>query len=168
VVTNAIQTSAAINPGNSGGALVDESGQLIGINSSIATLGSGISGGQSGNIGIGFAIPVNEVRSIADQLITTGKAEHAYLGVAGQDTTVQLGSARRSASEIRVLADTPAAKAGLKSGDAVISIDGDSVDSWLSLVAQVHERAPGDKATVTVVRDGERKDVSVTFGTSNK
>ncbi|WP_420853239.1 S1C family serine protease [Segeticoccus rhizosphaerae] len=168
VVTNAIQTSAAINPGNSGGALVDESGQLIGINSSIATLGSGIGGGQSGNIGIGFAIPVNEVRSIADQLITNGKAEHAYLGVAGQDTTVQLGSARRSASEIRVLADTPAAKAGLKTGDAVISIDGDSVDSWLSLVAQVHERAPGDKATVTVVRDGERKDVSVTFGTSNK
>jgi putative serine protease PepD len=77
---------------------------------------------------------------------------------------VQVGSAMRSASEIRVLADTPAAKAGLKTGDDVIAIDGDSIDSWLSLVAQVHERAPGDKATVTVVRDGQRQDISVTFG----
>ena len=79
VVTNAIQTSAAINPGNSGGALVNASGQLVGINSSIASLGS--SGGSSGNIGIGFAIPVKEAASIAEQLIADGTAEHAYLGV---------------------------------------------------------------------------------------
>ena len=88
VVTNAIQTSAAINPGNSGGALVNASGQLVGINSSIASVGSSGSGSQSGNIGIGFAIPVNEVTSIADQLIAGGKAEHAYLGVSTQDETV--------------------------------------------------------------------------------
>ena len=84
VVTNAIQTSAAINPGNSGGALVDAGGRLVGINSSIASLGSS-SGGQSGNIGIGFAIPVNEATSIAKQLIASGTATHAFLGVTPQD-----------------------------------------------------------------------------------
>ena len=82
-MTNAIQTSAAINPGNSGGALVDASGRLVGINSSIASLGS--SGGQAGSIGIGFAIPATEVQSIAKQLIDTGTAQHAYLGVTPQD-----------------------------------------------------------------------------------
>ena len=82
-MTNAIQTSAAINPGNSGGALVNATGQLVGINSSIASLGSS-SSGQSGNIGIGFAIPVNEARSIATQLIDSGTATHAYLGVTPQ------------------------------------------------------------------------------------
>src|SRR5450759_5805738 len=85
VVTNAIQTSAAINPGNSGGALVNASGQLIGINSAIASLGSSGGSSQSGNIGIGFAIPVNEVRSIASQLITSGKATHPYVGVSSKD-----------------------------------------------------------------------------------
>ena len=96
VVTNAIQTSAAINPGNSGGALVNASGQLIGINSAIASLGSS-SGGQSGSIGIGFAIPVNEATSIAKQLIDSGTAAHAYLGVTPQDGTRQrrLGHPRR-------------------------------------------------------------------------
>ncbi len=166
VITNAIQTSAAINPGNSGGALVNASGQLVGINSSIATLGSSLQGGQSGNIGIGFAIPVSEVRSISDQLITNGTVEHAFLGVQGQDTTVQVGSAKRAAADIKVLADTPAEKAGLQTGDAVIKINGDSIDSWLSLVAQVHERTPGDKITVTVVRDGQQKDIDVTLGTN--
>src|SRR6478672_8357465 len=86
VVTNAIQTSAAINPGNSGGALVNSKGELVGINSSIASLSQG-SSGQSGNIGIGFAIPVKEAKSIAEQLIKSGKAEHAFLGVTLRDTT---------------------------------------------------------------------------------
>jgi putative serine protease PepD len=165
VVTNAIQTSAAINPGNSGGALVNANGQLIGINSAIASLGSsGGSSSQSGNIGIGFAIPVNEARSIADQLITSGTATHPYLGVASKDGVVADGSAKRAAAVLtNVVSGTPADKAGLKVGDAIIAVDGNSIDGSLSLVAQVRERSVGDKATLKIVRDGQSKDVSVTL-----
>ena len=165
VVTNAIQTSAAINPGNSGGALVNAGGQLIGINSSIASLGS--SGGPSapsGNIGIGFAIPVNEARSIADQLITSGKATHPYLGVASKDGLVTDGSAKRAAAVLTdVVAGTPADKAGLQAGDAIITVDGDSIDGSLSLVAQVRERSVGNKVTLKILRDGQTKNLDVTL-----
>jgi putative serine protease PepD len=166
VVTNAIQTSAAINPGNSGGALVNASGQLIGINSAIASLGSGGSSGQSGNIGIGFAIPVNEAKSIADQLITSGKATHAYLGVSSKDDVVADGSAKRAAAVLtNVASGTPAEKAGLRVGDAIVAVDGDSIDGSLSLVAQVRERTAGDKVTIKIVRDGQASDISVTLTT---
>jgi len=165
VVTNAIQTSAAINPGNSGGALVNAGGQLIGINSAIASLGSsGGSSSQSGNIGIGFAIPVNEARSIADQLITSGKATHPYLGVSSKDGVVADGSAKRAAAVLTSVASgTPADKAGLQAGDAIIAVDGNSIDGSLSLVAQVRERSVGDKVTLKIVRDGQSKDISVTL-----
>jgi len=165
VVTNAIQTSAAINPGNSGGALVNAGGQLIGINSAIASLGSsGSSSSQSGNIGIGFAIPVNEARSIADQLITSGKATHPYLGVSSKDGVVADGSAKRAAAVLTSVASgTPADKAGLQAGDAIIAVDGNSIDGSLSLVAQVRERSVGDKVTLKIVRDGQSKDISVTL-----
>lgn len=165
VVTNAIQTSAAINPGNSGGALVNANGQLIGINSAIASLGSSTgSSSQGGNIGIGFAIPVNEARSIADQLITSGKATHPYLGVASKDGVVADGSAKRAAAVLtNVVSGTPADKAGLQAGDAIISVDGDSIDGSLSLVAQVRERSVGDKATLKIVRDGQSRDLNVTL-----
>jgi len=165
VVTNAIQTSAAINPGNSGGALVNANGQLIGINSAIASLGSsGGSSSQSGNIGIGFAIPVNEARSIADQLITSGTATHPYLGVASKDGVVADGSAKRAAAVLtNVVSGTPADKAGLKAGDAIIAVDGNSIDGSLSLVAQVRQRSVGEKATLKIVRDGQSSDVSVTL-----
>ncbi len=124
VVTNAIQTSAAINPGNSGGALVNASGQLIGINSAIASLGAS-SGGQSGSIGIGFAIPVNEATAIAKQLIDNGAAAHAYLGVTPQDGSASDGSATRAGAEVTSVGDgTPAAAAGLKVGDVIIAVDG--------------------------------------------
>ena len=147
VVTNAIQTSAAINPGNSGGALVNASGQLVGINSSIATLGSS-QGGQGGSIGIGFAIPVNEAKSIATQLIDKGSAQHAFLGVTSEDGTAADGKASRAGATIgEVSPGTPAAEAGLRSGDTVIAVDGDLVDSSLSLVAHVRERSVGDKVT---------------------
>ena len=143
VVTNAIQTSAAINPGNSGGALVNAGGQLVGINSSIATLGSS-GGSQSGSIGIGFAIPVNEAKSIAGQLIKDGSAKHALLGVTSRDGTATDGSAKRAgATVVEVSPGTPAAEAGLRTGDTVIAVDGDRVDSTLSLVAQVRERVRG-------------------------
>ncbi|MEP6649876.1 MAG: trypsin-like peptidase domain-containing protein [Lapillicoccus sp.] len=162
VVTNAIQTSAAINPGNSGGALVTADGKLIGINSSIASLGS--SGGTSGNIGIGFAIPVNEAKSIADQLIATGTAQHAYIGVSADDTTVTDGSSKRQAALVRsVSASSPAAQAGLQAQDAVIAIDGQAVDSSEALVANVHEHKVGDTVTITVIRGSQKQDIKVTL-----
>lgn len=159
VVTNAIQTSAAINPGNSGGALVDASGKLVGINSSIASLSQ-----ESGNIGIGFAIPVTEVQSVARQLLETGEVKHPYLGVRLSDTVVTEGSAQRRAAGIGLVErGTPAAKAGLKAGDAVIAVDGEPVDGARSLTAQVREREVGQEATFTIVRDGKRQDIKATL-----
>jgi putative serine protease PepD len=163
VVTNAIQTSAAINPGNSGGALVNASGQLVGINSSIASLGSS-SSGQSGSIGIGFAIPANEAKSIASQLISSGKAEHAFLGVSLGDGTASDGTSQRAGAEItQISPNTPAADAGLQKGDVVIAVDAERVDSALSLVANIRERAVGDKVTLTVLRDGKQVDLTATL-----
>ena len=163
VVTNAIQTSAAINPGNSGGALVDASGQLIGINSAIASLG-GSSGGQSGSIGIGFAIPVNEARSIAKQLIDSGTAVHAYLGVTPQDGTASDGSATRAGAEVTSVGDdTPATKAGLAVGDVIVAVNGEPVDSALSLVGHIREKSAGDAVTLTVLRDGKSVEIKATL-----
>jgi putative serine protease PepD len=166
VVTNAIQTSAAINPGNSGGALVNSKGELIGINSSIAQLGSSgpFSSGQSGNIGIGFAIPVNEAKAIATQLIDKGHAVHAFLGVNARDAVVTDGAAKRAGAEVvQVVSNTPAAKAGLKQGDVIIAVDGARIDSSTALVAQVRALQVGQRVTLTVVRDGKRQDVPVTL-----
>lgn len=163
VVTNAIQTSAAINPGNSGGALVNAKGELIGINSSIASLGQS-QGSQSGNIGIGFAIPVKEAKSIADQLIKSGKAEHAFLGVSTRDTVVTDGSAKRAGAQVAAVnSGTPAASAGIKTGDVIIAVDGQRVDSATALVAQIREMTAGDKTKLTIIRGGSRQDVEVTL-----
>ncbi len=163
VVTNAIQTSAAINPGNSGGALVNATGELVGINSAIASLGQS-QGGQSGNIGIGFAIPVKEAKSIADQLIKTGKAQHAFLGVSAKDTVVKDGSAQRAGAQVASVSDnTPASQAGIKNGDVIIAVDGQPVDSSTALVGQIREMTAGDKAKLTIIRDGSRQDVQVTL-----
>ena len=162
VVTNAIQTSAAINPGNSGGALVNGSGQLIGINSSIASLGS--SSGQSGNIGIGFAIPVNEAKAIAQQLIDSGAAQHAYLGVTPEDGSASDGSATRTGAQITSVGDgTPAAKAGLKVGDVITAVNGEPVDSALSLVGYIREQTVGNTVKLTLIRDGKSIEVDATL-----
>ncbi len=163
VVTNAIQTSAAINPGNSGGALVNAGGQLIGINSAIASLGAS-SGGQSGSIGIGFAIPVNEATSIAKQLIDSGVAAHAYLGVTPQNGRASDGSATRAGAEVTSVGDgTPAAKAGLRAGDVIVAVDGKPVDSADSLVGHIREKTTGDEVTLTVLRDGKSIQVKATL-----
>ncbi|MCH8612054.1 S1C family serine protease [Arsenicicoccus dermatophilus] len=163
VITNAIQTSAPINPGNSGGALVNADGQLVGINSSIASMGTA-EGEQGGSIGIGFAIPVNEVTSIADQLIKSGKAEHAFMGVTSTTDMVKDGDGQRVAAVIgTVVPGGPADQAGLRPKDAIIAIEGEPVTGSNSLVAQVRERKVGDKVTMTYLRDGARKDVEVTF-----
>src|SRR5690606_9917776 len=154
VVTNAIQTSAAINPGNSGGALVDANGALIGINSSIASLSAPM-GGQAGNIGIGFAIPVGEVSSIVEQLIEDGTAEHAFLGVGLADASVdQDGATLHAAGVTRVESGSPADGAGLQEGDVITAIDGERVTDSLALVAQVRQRTAGEEIRLTYVRDG--------------
>lgn len=161
VVTNAIQTDAAINPGNSGGALVNSAGELVGINSSIATMGQ-----QSGSIGIGFAITATQVRNITGQLIEKGEAQHSYLGVTVGDTVTRVdGAGVRAAAIASVNGGTPAAKAGLRQGDAVTRIDGEAVDSGLALTAQVRERRPGTEVTLGVARDGRVSDVRVALGT---
>lgn len=160
VVTNAIQTSAAINPGNSGGALVNGSGQLVGINSAIATLGSSNGSSQSGSIGIGFAIPIREANAIAKQLIATGTAQHAYLGVSTADGTANDGSAVREGAKITsVVSGTPAAEAGIKAGDVIIGVDGVMVDSSNALIANVRERTVGETVKITLVRNGKTLDL---------
>ncbi|GMA40890.1 hypothetical protein GCM10025883_29350 [Mobilicoccus caccae] len=163
VVTNAIQTSAAINPGNSGGALVDASGKLVGINSSIASLSQ-----QSGNIGIGFAIPVTEAQAVAKQLMESGKVKHPYLGVRLTDAIATEGQTKRRAAGIAsVETGTPAAAGGLRDGDAVIAIDGTPVDSSLSLTAQVRARTVGTPTKLTILRDGQRQDIQVNLAERN-
>ena len=165
VVTNAIQTDAAINPGNSGGALVDAGGRVIGVTSSIASLSSSGSG-QSGNIGLGFAIPINEAKQVADQLVKTGKVQHAYMGVGLQDSSVEIDGAQREAAVLgSVNPGTPAAQAGLKAKDAVIAFNGQRIDSSDSLVGSIRALMPGTKVTLTIVRDGKKLDIDITLGT---
>jgi putative serine protease PepD len=165
VVTNAIQTDAAINPGNSGGALVDATGSVIGIPSSIASL-SQSANSQGGNIGLGFAIPSNEAKRISDELITSGKATHAWLGVQLDDGSGTAdGTTRQGAVVTQVIDGTPAQQAGLADGDVIVTIDGETVSGAESLTAQVRERGPGDKVVMGVVRDGKLIEVSVTLAT---
>ena len=162
-VISAIQTDAAINPGNSGGPLVNAAGQVIGINSAIASLGSDF-GGQSGNIGVGFAIPIDQARDVARQLIATGKASHPLLGVEIADVTTNSG-----ANEVLVRglqAGGPAAAAGIHKGDVITAIDGTSVDSTEALIAAVRTHQPGDDVRVTYERDGSRHTVTVTLANS--
>ncbi|MGO4957261.1 S1C family serine protease [Luteococcus sp. Sow4_B9] len=159
VVTNAIQTSAPVNPGNSGGALVDGEGRLVGINSSIATLGQG-----SGNIGISFAITVKQMRSVVDQIVQTGSAKHSYLGAGVTDAIVKVGEERRwAAGIVRVEPGSAAATAQLRARDGVLAIDGEPVDSALALIAQIRERPVGEKVELTVAREGKEQKVQVTL-----
>ena len=158
-VTNAIQIDAAVNPGNSGGPLFDAKGQVIGINSSIATLSS-----ESGSIGLGFAIPVDLVKNIAAQLVEDGTAEHAFLGVGLSDGTATAdGVTRRGAVVESVSEGSPAAKAELQVKDTIVAIDGKAVGGAESLTAYVRALASGADSTLTVVRDGKTLEVDVTL-----
>ena len=162
ITSNAIQTDAAVNPGNSGGALVDASGSLIGIPSSIAALPN--SSNSQGSIGLGFAIPSNEARRIADELIKGGKVEHSQLGVFPGDGAGTADGQLRSGATVReVIPDSAAAEAGLRTGDVIVAIDGEPVSSSDSLIAQVRERAPGEKLTLSYLRDDKSQDVEVTL-----
>jgi putative serine protease PepD len=171
-VFNAVQTDAAINPGNSGGPLVDLAGDVVGINSAIATDPS--QGGlqvpgqssQSGNIGIGFAIPSDEASRIAGELITTGKATHALMGVSVGDVAAT-GSTTTGAVVKTVTAGGPAAKAELKVGDVVTVLDKQLINDSTALVAAVRSHAPGQTVSLTYVRGGSTHTVQVTLGSSS-
>lgn len=160
-VLDAIQTDAAINPGNSGGALVNMNAQLVGVNSAIATLGSeSPEGQQSGSIGLGFAIPVDQAKRIADELISTGTATHASLGV---QVTSDRGAP--GAKVVEVVPDGAAASAGLPAGVVVTKIDDRPINSADGLVAAVRSKAPGDKVTLTYLDpSGVTKTLQVTLG----
>jgi putative serine protease PepD len=156
-VIDAIQTDAAINPGNSGGALVDLAGQVIGINSAIATAGS--TSGQAGNIGVGFAIPIDQAKVIATQLIETGRASRAQIGVSVGEATNADGSTRVVLQA--VTAGGPADLAGLKAGDTIIAIGGHQVTDADSLIATVRSHTPGESVQVTYERGGSRQTATV-------
>ncbi len=161
-VMSAIQTDAAINPGNSGGALVDMNGDLIGVNSAIASLGGGQGsqgGGQAGSIGLGFAIPVDQAKRIADELVSTGTVQHASLGVqlSGTDTS--------GAAVAGVVNGGPAAAAGLPKGAVITKLDNKVIDGPDALVAAVRSKAPGDTVTLTYEDpSGASRTVDVTLG----
>jgi putative serine protease PepD len=159
-VLDAIQTDAAINPGNSGGALVNMNAQLVGVNSAIATLGADSGEAQSGSIGLGFAIPVDQAKRIADELISTGKASHASLGV---QVTTDKGVP--GAKVMEVVANGAAANAGVPKGVVVTKINDRAINSADALVAAVRSKAPGDKVSLTFTDpSGGSRTVQVTLG----
>src|ERR1700757_251606 len=163
-VLDAIQTDAAINPGNSGGALVNLSGQLVGINSAIATLGADSPDAQSGSIGLGFAIPVDQAKRIADELISTGKATHASLGV-----QVTSDKATPGAKIMDVVQGGAAATAGVPKGVVVTKVDDRPINGADALVAAVRSKAPGDKISLTFQDPGGgSRTVQVTLGKADQ
>jgi len=157
-IDDVIQTDAAINPGNSGGPLFNAAGQVIGVNSQIESTGSSSSGGQAGNVGIGFAIPSNTVKNVVDQLRASGKVSHAYLGV----TT---GDAQGAGAQVGQLTSAgPAADGGLMAGDVITSVGGKSVQDASALTSIVDSHKVGDQVQVQVTRNGAKKALTVKLG----
>jgi putative serine protease PepD len=156
---NAIQTDAAINPGNSGGPLVDATGAVIGVNSAIATLGSSY-GAQTGSIGLGFAIPINQARKTAQQLITNGKATYPVMGIS-VDMNYSGQGALIAKNAKAIMPGGPADKAGLKAGDIITNIAGREITSAEELIVAVRSHSVGEKVAVTYTRGG--KDVTTTL-----
>ncbi|WP_211288041.1 trypsin-like peptidase domain-containing protein [Mumia flava] len=155
----AIQTDAAINPGNSGGPLVDLNGSVIGINSAIRTSNSG----ESGSIGLGFAIPVDLAKNVASQLVTGETVEHARIGVSVSDAVESDGITTIGAEVKEVTPDSAAAAAGLEAGDIIIRVDDQAIASSDALVATVRGYQPGDEVTLTYTRNGEQAETTVTL-----
>ena len=161
---NALQTDAAINPGNSGGPLVNSTGAVIGVNSAIASLGTTFSG-QSGSIGLGFAIPINQARKTADQLIKTGKATYPVMGIS-VDMNYSGDGAMIAKTGVAIVPGGAAAKAGLKSGDIITEIDGRAITSSDELIVAIRSHNVGEKIEVTYKRDGVSKTVTLTLSAS--
>ena len=182
-INHVIQTDAAINPGNSGGPLIDAAGEVIGINSQIAT-----GGGGNGNVGIGFAIPIDTIRAEIQQLETKGEVEHAFLGITGGTITPELAKAlnlpvKEGVIVQTVVKDSPADKAGLEAGhtsatingeevrlggDIITKINGKNVASMEDLVEMIQDSEPGDELELTILRDGQEKTATATLGTQPK
>jgi putative serine protease PepD len=169
-VIDAIQTDAAINPGNSGGALVNGAGEVVGINTAIATVAGGVPGGQaqSGNIGVGFAIPSNHAERVAREIVETGSATRAFLGVSartaadGDNSEVGTG-----ADVVEVEPGSAAAAAGIRAGDVITAVGDRAISSSTELTAAIRSQAPGEEVTLTV-RRGDRSDtVEVTLGSAD-
>ncbi len=180
-IDNVIQTDAAINPGNSGGPLINGAGEVIGINSQIETGGNG----ADGNVGIGFAIPINTAKEVISELETKGTVEHAYLGIQGGTITPQLASDLNLPVKEGVLIASvepggPAAKAGLQGGntqatiggseivlggDVITEADGKKITNMEQIIELVGEKKVGDEVTLKYVRDGKEKTATVTLGT---
>jgi S1-C subfamily serine protease len=178
-ISHVIQTDAAINPGNSGGPLIDSSGDVIGINSQIQT-----GGASEGNVGIGFAVPINTAREVVQQIEEHGEVKHAYLGISGGSITPDLAKALKLPEEEGVLVNEvvkggPAEQAGVKGGDTsatiegasfrlggdvITEIDGKKVAGMEDVINAVNAASPGDKMELTVDRDGKNKTISVTLG----
>ncbi|MGA5165913.1 MULTISPECIES: trypsin-like peptidase domain-containing protein [Streptomyces] len=168
---DALQTDAPINPGNSGGPLLDSKARVIGINSAIraADSGSGPDGGQAGSIGLGFAIPVNQGKRVAEELINTGKADHPVIGVSldmkytGDGARVGEKAQDGGAS---VSPGGPAAKAGIRPGDVITKVDGQRVHSGEELIVKIRAHRPGDRLRLTLERGGREETKTLTLGSS--
>jgi S1-C subfamily serine protease len=178
-ISHVIQTDAAINPGNSGGPLIDSSGRVIGINSQIQT-----GGGSGGNVGIGFAVPINTAREVVTQIEEHGEVKHAYLGISGGSITPDLAKALKLPVEEGVLVNEvvkggPADQAGIKGGDTsatiegasfrlggdiITEVDGKKVGGMEEVINVVNSASPGGKMELTVDRDGDVKTITVTLG----
>ncbi|MGV9313560.1 S1C family serine protease [Streptomyces sp. NPDC003691] len=162
---SALQTDASINPGNSGGPLLDSRGAVIGINSAIQSTGSAL--GQAGSIGLGFAIPINQAKNVAEQLIKTGKPVYPVIG-ATVDLNENTGGARipdKGNNNTEAVPPTgPAAKAGLKPGDVITAFNGKPVDSGPTLISEIWNHKPGDRVTLTYERDGKEAKATLVLG----
>ena len=156
---NALQTDAAINPGNSGGPLINTAGAVIGVNSAIATL-SGASSAQAGSIGLGFAIPINQARKTADQLIKTGKATYPVIGVL-IDMNFAGPGAKVTASNDAVVAGGPAEKAGIKSGDVIIEFGGKSINTPDELIVAIRAKSVGDRVETKFKRGSSTRTTTI-------
>jgi putative serine protease PepD len=156
---NALQTDAAINPGNSGGPLVDLSGSVIGVNSAIASLGSSFNG-QSGSIGLGFAIPINQARKTAEQLIKTGTSTHPIMGLSLDERFAGPGAKVADVAG-SVVSGSPAAKAGIRGGDIIVAIDGNPVNNAEEAIVAVRSHNVGDLISVEINRGGKSIKVSL-------
>ncbi|MEV8129764.1 trypsin-like peptidase domain-containing protein [Pseudarthrobacter oxydans] len=162
---NVIQTDAAINPGNSGGALVNSSGEVIGVNVAIASAGSSASS-TSGNIGVGFSIPINHAKRVAQEIIDTGKASHGQLGVSVKKKTASSAASGFSvgADVATVEADSAAGKAGIKVGDVITKFNDLAIGEPEQLTAAVREQPAGSSVKITVLRNGKEQTFDVTLG----
>lgn len=162
IVTNAVQIDAAINPGNSGGPTFNAAGQVIGINSSIASTAS--SSGTAGSIGIGFAIPSNLVKRVTNEIIDNGSVTHVVLGITIKSSSVEADGVTRGCAQVQAVTDGgPASKAGVKAGDSIVAFNGKAVNNNYSLLGYVRASAMGDKVKLTVVRGGNTMDLEVTL-----